>query len=315
MSKSSRSVLGGRGWFGRKASGSITVVAANVERKYARNAKAAFWLTTLLVGLLSASILTANTHPILALITGGFIGTVSGAVVWVLVRLWPGIRRVWWWLPEIILGFGLLYGYTVLAHTMTNVVTRTAALLVVVGVPAAIPKVRRFLWAWFMCLVVRHRLRTVFTDVIKTNQHGTLPLILLARPTPIGERVWILLRPGLSKNDIATRLELIATGCHATTVLVNQPGANSAYLQLDIKRREVLTKTIDSPLVEYIDPTTPTAARPAPVLPDGLNLADVPLITKYVPSARGGKKTPAEQSVNGHGTPAGSDGDDVNEWL
>jgi hypothetical protein len=309
MSKSS-----GRSWFGRKASGSVTVITANIERKYARNAKAAFWLTTFIVGLLSASILTTKTHPILALIVGGFLGTGCGAVLWVLVRLWPGIRRVWWWLPEALIGGSLLYGYTALAHTVSNVVLRTMILLAVVGVPAGIPKVRRFIWSWVMCLVVRHRLRTVFTDVIKTNAHGTLPLILLARPTPIGERVWILLRPGLSKTDISNRLELIATGCHATTVLVNQPGSNSAYLQLDIKRREALTETIASPLVDLIDPSTPAAARPAPVLPDGLNLADVPLIVKYVPGPRAGRKTPADHTVspNGHN---GSASDDDNEWL
>ena len=50
--------------------------------------------------------------------------------------------------------------------------------------------------AW--CLIVRHRIRTCFAQFIISNQSGSLPLILWARPTPVGERVWVWLRTGLS---------------------------------------------------------------------------------------------------------------------
>ena len=65
-----------------------------------------------------------------------------------------------------------------------------------------IPTVRRPIVALGWCFVVRHRLRTCFAQFIVANQSGSLPLILAARPTPVGERVWIYLRPGLSVNEL-----------------------------------------------------------------------------------------------------------------
>ena len=55
-------------------------------------------------------------HPILALLLGFAIGTATGAVVWALVRIWPLIRLIWWWTPEISLALGIVYGWTALAR-------------------------------------------------------------------------------------------------------------------------------------------------------------------------------------------------------
>ena len=89
-----------RGLFGR-ASGTVTVIEDRVRRSSARTAKLSFYLTAIIVGLLTAVIASDYTHPILALFFGAFLGAITGAVVWVGVRIWPVLRVIWWWAAEI----------------------------------------------------------------------------------------------------------------------------------------------------------------------------------------------------------------------
>jgi hypothetical protein len=147
-----------------------------------------------------------------------------------------------------------------------------------VGIPTAIPAVRRRVIALGWCVAVRHRLRVCFSQFIIANKSGSLPLILWARPTPVGERVWVYLRPGLSLGRLQSRLDEIAVTCHASSVLVElaSESKKAAYLRFDIKRREVLTAKVSSPLPGVID-TGKAAPRVAPEsVPTALDLPDVP---------------------------------------
>src|SRR5205823_4681252 len=130
-------------------------------------------------------------------------------------------RIFWYWLPEILLGLGLVYGWTALMET-ANLAVSLLVVVLVAGVPAAVGPIRRALWALALCLVVRHRLRMCFASFIASNWDGTLPLILLARPTPAGERVWVWLRPGLSIGDLEAdgQLKRLAVACWANEVRV-----------------------------------------------------------------------------------------------
>ncbi|WP_328853808.1 hypothetical protein OG994_27195 [Micromonospora globbae] len=295
----------------------MTVIEAKVHRSSARNAKVAFILTAVIVGVLSAVVAAAYWHPIVALIVGALIGVPCGAAVWLLVRVWPVLRLLWWWTTEIVLAVLLLTGWVQLAnHTSTVVMLLVVAL--VVGVPAAIPAVRRQVIAWAWCLVVRHRLRVCFAQFIIANQSGSLPLILWARPTPVGERVWVYLRPGLSAKDLESRLDKIAVTCHASTVLIERASeTNAAYLRFDIKRREVLTAHVGSPLVDAIDRNAPVSASPLTV-PTALDLPDVdaPTITLPAQGKPAGKKPPAS-TANGSKPAAASSTpeDDVSDWI
>ncbi|MEU4713156.1 hypothetical protein AB0F73_05780 [Micromonospora purpureochromogenes] len=296
--------------FGRNT-GTVTVIEAKVHRSSARNARLAFILTAVIVGLLAAVVAASYMHPILAMFLGAAIGVPSGGLAWVLVRIWPVLRLLWWWSIEIVLTTAVITFWVQLAdHTPTLVTLLVVAL--VVGVPAAVPACRRAVVAWTWCLVVRHRLRVCFAQFIIANQSGSLPLILWARPTPVGERIWVYLRPGLSLADLEGRLDRIAVACHAATALVERASdGNAAYLRFDIKRREVLTANVSSPLVDVINPDTPSVDRPAPVIPTALDLPDVdaPVITLPV------QKKPA---TNANGTkPAASsaDADDVSDWI
>ncbi|MEU7923511.1 hypothetical protein [Micromonospora zamorensis] len=298
--------------FGRHT-GTVTVIEAKVHRSSARNARLAFVLTAVIVGLLSAVVAASSIHPILAVFVGALIGVPTGGLAWVLVRIWPVIRLLWWWSTEILLSVLLLAFWVQLAnHTPTLMTLLVVAL--VVGVPAAIPAARRQVVAWTWCLVVRHRLRVCFAQFIIANQSGSLPLILWARPTPVGERVWVYLRPGLSMADLEGRLDKIAVTCHASTALVERASdGNAAYLRFDIKRREVLTAQVNSPLVDVINPDTPTADRPMPVIPTALDLPDVDAPTITLPAQ---PKKPAT-SANGSKPAASSapDAEDVSDWI
>ncbi|NJP30680.1 hypothetical protein HCJ94_01410 [Micromonospora sp. HSS6-12] len=295
----------------------MTVIEARVHRSSARRAKLAFILTAVIVGVLAAVVAASYWHPIVALIVGALIGVPCGAAAWLLVRIWPVLQRLWWWATEIVLAVLLLTAWVQLAnHTSTVVMLLVVAL--VVGVPAAIPPVRRQVKAWAWCLIVRHRLRVCFAQFIIANQSGSLPLILWARPTPVGERVWVYLRPGLSAKDLEGRLDKIAVTCHASTVLIERASeTNAAYLRFDIKRREVLDARVNSPLVDQIDPTAPVSASPLTV-PTALDLPDVDVPTITLPAQGKPAAKKPTNSANGS-TPAADTSsapdDDVSDWI
>ncbi|MEU2612661.1 hypothetical protein ABZ570_13945 [Micromonospora sp. NPDC007271] len=300
--------------FGGKSSGTVTVIEAQVHRSSARNARLAFILTAVIIGLLSAVVAASYMHPILALFVGALIGVPLGGLVWVLVRIWPVLRLLWWWTPEIGITTFLGAGWVQLAnHTAAPVTAVVVAL--VVGVPAAVPALRRTVFGWALCLFVRHRLRVCFAQFIIANRSGSLPLILWAKPTPVGERVWVYLRPGLSLADLETRLDRIAVACNASSALIERASdGNAAYLRFDIKRREVLTATVGSPLVDVIDPdSTPATERTTGTVPTALDLPDVDVPTVTIPAQ------PKKPATTANGTkPAASSSapeDDVSDWI
>ena len=134
--------------------------------------------------------------------------------------------------------------------------------------------------AWFWCLIVRHRLRLCFAAFIATNRHGSLPLILLAKPTPAGERVWVWLRPGLSLRDLEQdgQMQKLAVACWANEVRVMRAGRKyAALIRIDITRREPLAGKVVSPLPDYVPTDIPANAPTSPGMPPvGLDLPDVP---------------------------------------
>lgn len=273
----------GRGRFKLTNKGqTVTVIEAPTRYSQRRKAKVAFWVAWFVVGLLTATVASHYWHPILGFLFGMLAGGTCAAVLFVLIVIWPVLRIIWWWLPEIGVGLAGVYGWTWL---MTSTPLWLALLLVTVGfgTPAAFRRARFWVMAPFYCLLVRHRLRTCFAAFLATNREGTLPLILLARPTPAGERVWIWLRPGLSIRTLEQddQLHKLATACWGNDVRV-APASNryAAFIRVDILRRDPLTGTVLSNLpsavpADHID-DTPTVALP----PTGVNLADVPAARK-----------------------------------
>src|SRR5271165_3660136 len=96
-----------RGGFGGRRSGTVTVIEEPVRRSSLRTAKIVFYVLWPVVGLLSATVLASKWHPILALVAGAGIGLAVALIVSAVVAVWPVLRVLWWWAPEIGLAFGL----------------------------------------------------------------------------------------------------------------------------------------------------------------------------------------------------------------
>jgi hypothetical protein len=301
------------GVFGRR-SGTVTVIEEPVRRSSVRTAKIVFWVIWIIVTLLSATVLASKWHPIVALFAGLGLGLAVAAITAFIVLAWPVIRVIWWWAPEIGLAFGLVTGWIWLADH-TTLTYRLGSVALIVGIPAAISPVRRCIAAIWWCLVTRHRIRTCFSEFIITNRTGSLPFILWARPTPVGERVWIWLRPGLALDDIQSRADKIAVACWADTAVAEAASqSNSAYVRLDIKRRDALTGKITSPLLALITPGTPPAGREALDVPTALDLPDITpgeVAPARPAPIRADKRTPAPASPP---APA-SEASDISDWL
>ncbi|MGR6320358.1 hypothetical protein Q2K19_24065 [Micromonospora soli] len=293
MSKSSqRSPFG---WSNR--GGTVTVIEAPVARSYRRRATIAFWVTVGVVGLLAATVASHYLHPIVGALLGSLIGAACGAAVFALIVAWPVLRVFWHWLPEILLGLVAVYGWTALMQS-TPLWGSLLVVALVVGLPAAIGPVRRRVMAFIWCLVVRHRLRLCFAAFIATNRSGSLPLILPAKPTPAGERVWVWLRPGLSLRDLEQdgQVQKLAVACWANEVRVMRASRRyAALIRLDITRREPLAATIVSPLPEHVPTDVPANAPTSSGMPPvGLDLPDVPdTLTAETPRPRRPRNTPA----------------------
>ncbi|MFI0484672.1 hypothetical protein [Actinomadura sp. 9N215] len=317
--------------FGRAGrGGTVTVIEDRVSRSYARTAKVTFYVVAIVVGLLAATITTSYLPPIAAVLLGGLIGGVVGLLVAAFITCWPVLRVLWWWAPEI--GLTLLAGYGwVLLATHLPLIGRILILAVLVGVPAAVPFIRTRVKAIAWCVITRHRLRVCFNEFIITNRSGTLPLILWARPVRTGERVWAWLRPGLSLADLQTRLDKIAVTCWAASVTVEAASdRNAALVRIDVKRRTVLTGTIETPLLDLVEDDTPTAQRATRPAPTALDLPDVPATSnnEQGPSRPAGsgpvpapddtrpKTTKTKSAKTGTTDPQpASAGEDISDWI
>ena len=301
-----------RGAFGR-GNGTITVIEEPVLRSYRRKAKIVFYVVWIITALLAATVAASKWHPILALAAGLAVGLITGAVAGAIVSAWPVLRAIWWWSPETVITGSLVFGWIELAEH-TTLFYRLAVVAFIVGVPAAIKPVRIRIYEVLWCLITRHRIRTCFSEFIITNRTGSLPLILWAVPTPVGERIWIWLRPGLCLDDLMNRLDKIAVACWATAATAETASSgNAAFIRLDIKRRDALTGTITSPLLEVIKGGSPPALRDSVPVPTALDLPEVTASevtpVKPTPIRRPDPKMPAAAS------PAAPVPDDITDWL
>jgi hypothetical protein len=302
-----------RGMLGR-GSGTITVIEEPVMRSYRRKAKTVFYLTWTIVGVLAATVAASKWHPVIALLAGLAIGLITGAVARTVVAAWPVIRAIWWWTPEAGIITAVIIGWIELAdHTI--LIWRLIIVAAIIAVPVVFRPVRSGLNAAVWCLITRHRIRTCFSEFIITNRTGTLPLILWARPSRVGERIWVWLRPGLALEDVQDRLDKIATACWATAATAEAAsGSNAAYIQMDIKRRDALTERVRSPLLALIAPATPARDLNTAPAPTALDLADVTAedVTPARRPARPGRKPAPAATLP---TVQAADDDDLQDWL
>jgi hypothetical protein len=264
--------------------GTVALVEPPVSQWYARRAGVAALVVGLVSDVLVTAVLSVFCPLLLAVALGVLAGFVVAFVTAVLVRVWPVLRTLWWWSIEITSTVVVAGGWVALAHLSSWRIA--SAVLMAVAVVVFVPRCpRRFVYAWSWCAVVRHRLRLCFATLVRSQVRVTggrpaaLPLLLWARPTLAGERVWLWLRPGLALEDLEGKAGLIAVACIAKQVRIAPASERyAALLRVDIARRDPLTGRIDSPLALLI-PSLRTIEADVPVSPAvppvGLELADI----------------------------------------
>ncbi|TXK39977.1 hypothetical protein [Nonomuraea sp. C10] len=303
-----------RGGSGRRGS-SVTVIQTNVQYSYLRTAKITFYVILAVVGIFAAVISTYYLPPLAAVPIGLAAGTLVGGLIAAIVAIWPVLRAIWWWLPEITLVLVVVGGWVYLQEQTNPLITGAAYASVIAGC-GLVPVSRRYTLALLWCLIVRHRLRTCFATFLPTDRHGHLPFIGWAKPIPVGERVWVWLRPGLSLDQIESQLGRIAVACWAASVTVTKArSSNSAAIYLDIKRRDVLGGLVGSPLTEDLPTDVPAITRPVATVPAQLDLADVPDTDDTDPAERpAARKNGRPPAASGIPAKTATDNPDL-DWI
>ncbi|SNY09605.1 hypothetical protein [Paractinoplanes atraurantiacus] len=270
---------------GRQMVGTVALVEPPVSQWYIRRAKVAALVVGLALDVLVTAVLSVFYPLWLAVALGAASGVVCAVVAAVLVRIWPVARVLWWWSFEITAVTLVATGWVVLAHAATWWIASVVLLAVTVAV--LVPgRSRRFVWAWSWCLVVRHRLRLCFATLVRSQSRvqgsppPALPLLLWARPTHAGERVWLWLRPGFALESLEGKGPLIAVACYAKQVRMSGASErNAALVRVDITRRDPLTNLVDSPLALLIPSLRHSEEADVPVSPAvpqvGLDFADI----------------------------------------
>ncbi|WP_116510024.1 hypothetical protein [Micromonospora sp. B006] len=266
--------------FGERPVGAVTLVETPVSRSYAQKARVAFLVVAASVALVVAATASVALSLPLAVVVGLVSGGVCGLVVACVVRVWPALRVLWWWAVEIVAAVTVFVGMAYLSRA-THPAVPLVLLAVVLGVLFGVGRLRRRVSAWVWCVVVRHRLRLCFTEFIRSASRlhpGRLPLILWARPTPAGERVWVWLRPGLDLTDLDGKADKLAVACWAGEArMVRASARHAALVRVDITRRDPLTGLVASPLSAWVAWMRDEDAPVSPAVPPvGLDLLDVP---------------------------------------
>lgn len=274
-----------------------------------------------------------------AVVLGLLVGLGTAVVAAVVALVWPALRLIWWWTGELLALVLLLTVYLALVRVVPPLVA-LMLMAAVAGLLLVVAPSRRWITAWVWCAICRHRLRTCFATFVRVNRRGSIPLILLARPTAAGERVWVLLRPGLSLDDLTTEggLARLAVGCWAHQVRITRAFSRlSALIRIDITRRNPLSGTVASPIADLVPDLGPDDVDDL----DGIDLDTLALELPDVPEAIGDtsaavsaaaarprttSKTPTPTSVSASASPVpaappvrptvlGRGGEDISDWL
>jgi hypothetical protein len=127
-------------------------------------------------------------------------------------------------------------------------------LLGLVLVVLAVPMTRRYVVRRCFAVITRHRFRAACIERRVMNFSGNVPLLLWCRPTPVGERLWVLLRAGIDAGDIERNLSHAASACWAGDARAAAHRKVSALVVVDVIRRDPLRGSSH---------TSPHSTRPA----------------------------------------------------
>jgi hypothetical protein len=248
------------------------------------------------------------------------------------------LGAVWRWRIEVLVSITLLVAWVVLLYQLPATWPSWGAPVVLAAmltVIAAVPVSRRFVIRRFWCVFSRHRVRKCFVQSRVMTHEGLLPLFMWTRPTPVGERLWLWLRPGLSSRDIDNVTDRIAAACWAASARVKVSPKRAAVVSVEVIRRDPLATSgqITSPLLDGVHPAHFESDAEIIPLPDRSTVAppstvqghfvpgDVPSVDPAPVRAGAFKRTstrtapPAETTTSSTADVLGWSGKDVSDYV
>ncbi len=212
-----------------------------------RNAKIVFYVIWIVVGAAGRHRAGQHMAPHPRPARGLVIGLAAALIVAAVVLAWPVLRAIWWWTPEIALAVGLVLGWVELADH-TTLLYRLGAVVLIVGVPAAIPPVRRAVIA--LGLVPGHPAPRpdLLLRIHHHQPHRQPAADLVGTPHP-GRGTGLDLaaaRPGPGRPAGPARPDRRRLLGRPPPSPRPPPESNAALVRLDIKRRERPHRTVRS---------------------------------------------------------------------
>jgi len=171
------------------------------------------------------------------------------------------IAAAWHWRYELAAAAGLAAPWVALQTAAAAALT--AGLAGALALTACFPRGRRFLAARLWCIVTPHRIRSACAHAWIHSRYGKLPVILLTRSQPRGERVYLWCRAGISAADFSSEQELLTAACMATDVQVSRHARYAHLVALDVIRREPSALSTGQPWYDTGRPAG-TVTIPAP---------------------------------------------------
>ena len=176
---------------------------------------------------------------------------------------------------------------------------RITVCVLVVALLVGLPWTRRYLVRRAAAVITRHRLRQTLIECRVVNFSRACPVFLWSRPTRVGEAVWLILRAGISVDNVADRAPEIAAGCFAREARVTARTSMVTLVCVEVIRRDPLApESISSDLgpwaVGWDSPVIPVGATPATLSAEAAatapteTQADATPAAELVPAARDG---------------------------
>jgi hypothetical protein len=164
---------------------------------------------------------------------------------------------IWRWRVEGLCALTLTVAWVWIAYQIPESWPRWSVpviLVAVIVVIAVVPFSRRFVIRRVWCVFSRHRVRKCFVQSRVMTHEGLLPLFMWTRPTSVGDRLWLWLRPGLSGRDIEAVTDRIAAACWASTARVKVSAKRAAIVSVEVVRRDPLATAgqLHSPLLHRV---------------------------------------------------------------
>lgn len=167
------------------------------------------------------------------------------------------LGTIWRWRVEGLCVLTLTVAWIWIAYQIPESWPRWTApviLIAIIVVIAVVPASRRFVIRRMWCVFSRHRIRKCFVQSRVMTHEGLLPLFMWTRPTSVGDRLWLWLRPGLSGRDIEAVADRVAAACWASTARVRVSAKRAAIVSVEVIRRDPLATSgqLHSPLLHGV---------------------------------------------------------------